>query len=67
MGIIVQLKNVRIAFIDDLFEPSQYEGKGDFRHTATFIVQTFAYTGFQASAVRSSSRAVLSASLPSAA
>ena|SRR5579864_2390674 len=39
MGTIVQLKNVRIAFIDDLFEPSQYEGKGDFRHTATFIVQ----------------------------
>lgn len=38
MGTIVQLKNVRIAFIDDLFEPGQYEGKGDFRHTATFIV-----------------------------
>lgn len=38
MGTIVQLKHVRIAFIDDLFEPGQYEGKGDFRHTATFIV-----------------------------
>lgn len=39
MGTIVQLKNVRIAFIDELFEPGQYEGKGDFRHTATFIVE----------------------------
>jgi len=39
MGTIVQLKNVRIAFIDDLFEPAQYEGQGDFRHTATFIVE----------------------------
>ena len=39
MGTQVKLKNVRIAFIDDLFEPGQYEGKGDFRHTATFIVQ----------------------------
>jgi hypothetical protein len=38
MGTIVQLKRVRIAFIDNLFEPAQYEGKGDFRHTATFIV-----------------------------
>jgi hypothetical protein len=38
MGTIVQLKKVRIAFIDGLFEPEQYEGKGDFRHTATFIV-----------------------------
>ncbi len=38
MGTIVQLKKVRIAFIDDLFTPGQYEGKGDFRHTATFIV-----------------------------
>lgn len=38
MGTIVQLKHVRIAFIDDLFVPSQYEGQGDFRHTATFIV-----------------------------
>lgn len=39
MGTQVMLKNVRIAFIDDLFTPSQYEGKGDFRHTATFIVE----------------------------
>jgi hypothetical protein len=39
MGTIVQLKNVRIAFIDDLFEPAQYEGQGDFRHTAAFIVE----------------------------
>lgn len=39
MGTIVQLKHVRIAFIDELFEPGQYEGKGDFRHTATFIVE----------------------------
>ena len=39
MGTIVQLKHVRIAFIDDLFEPGQYEGKGDFRHTATFLVE----------------------------
>jgi hypothetical protein len=38
MGTIVQLKNVRIAFIDDLFEPGQFEGQGDFRHTATFII-----------------------------
>lgn len=39
MGTIVQLKHVRIAFIDELFTPGQYEGKGDFRHTATFIVE----------------------------
>lgn len=39
MGTVVQLKHVRIAFIDDLFEPAQYEGQGDFRHTATFIVE----------------------------
>jgi hypothetical protein len=39
MGTIVQLKHVRIAFIDDLFTPAQYEGQGDFRHTATFIVE----------------------------
>jgi hypothetical protein len=39
MGTIVQLKHVRIAFIDELFQPGQYEGKGDFRHTATFIVE----------------------------
>lgn len=39
MGTIVQLKHVRIAFIDELFEPGQYEGKGDFRHTATLIVE----------------------------
>jgi hypothetical protein len=39
MGTIVQLKHVRIAFIDELFEPGQYEGKGDFRHTATFIIE----------------------------
>src|ERR1700676_5267191 len=39
MGTIVQLKHVRIAFIDDLFTPGQYEGKGDFRHTCTLIVE----------------------------
>src|SRR5260370_29363444 len=39
MGTIVQLKHVRIAFIDNLFEPAQYEGKGDFRHSATLIVE----------------------------
>src|ERR1700748_2818790 len=39
MGTIVQLKYVRIAFIDDLFKPGEYEGKGDFRHTGTFIVE----------------------------
>lgn len=39
MGTQVMLKNVRIAFIDELFQPGQYEGKGDFRHTATFIVE----------------------------
>jgi Protein of unknown function (DUF2815) len=39
MGTIVQLKHVRIAFIDDLFEPGQFEGQGDFRHTATLIVE----------------------------
>lgn len=39
MGTTVQLKHVRIAFIDELFEAGQYEGKGDFRHTATFIVE----------------------------
>jgi Protein of unknown function (DUF2815) len=39
MGTIVQLKHVRIAFTDNLFEPAQYEGQGDFRHSATFIVE----------------------------
>lgn len=39
MGTIVQLKHVRIAFIDDLFTPAQYEGQGDFRHSATLIVE----------------------------
>jgi hypothetical protein len=39
MATIVQLKHVRIAFIDELFTPGQYEGKGDFRHTATLIVE----------------------------
>lgn len=39
MGTIVQLKHVRIAFIDNLFEPAQYEGQGDFRHSATLIVE----------------------------
>lgn len=38
MGTIVHLKKVRIAFIDNLFKPSQYEGQGDYRHSATFIV-----------------------------
>lgn len=38
MGTEVLLKHVRIAFTDDLFVPGQYEGKGEFRHTATFIV-----------------------------
>ena len=38
MGTIVQLKKVRIAFIDGLFEAEQYENKGEFRHSATFIV-----------------------------
>jgi hypothetical protein len=39
MGTIVQLKHVRIAFIDDLFVPQQFEpGKGDYRHTCSFIV-----------------------------
>jgi len=39
MGTIVQLKHVRIAFIDDLFTPAQYEGQGDFRHSSTLIVE----------------------------
>ena len=39
MGTQVLLKNVRIAFIENLFTPGQYEGKGDFRHSATFIVE----------------------------
>jgi hypothetical protein len=39
MGTIVQLKHVRIAFIDELFTPGQFEGKGAFRHTATLIVE----------------------------
>jgi hypothetical protein len=39
MGTQVLLKNVRIAFIDELFTPGQYEGKGDFRHTCTLIVE----------------------------
>lgn len=39
MGTIVQLKHVRIAFIDDLFTPGQFESQGDFRHTATFIIE----------------------------
>ena len=30
---------MRIAFIDDLFEPGQFKGQGAFRHTATFIVE----------------------------
>jgi hypothetical protein len=38
MGTIVQLKHVRIAFIDDLFVAAPYEGKGEPRHTATFII-----------------------------
>lgn len=38
MGTIVQLKSVRIAFIDQLFVPGQYEGKGPFRHSCTLIV-----------------------------
>src|SRR5260370_12451790 len=39
MGTIVQLKHAGIACIDNLFEPAQYEGKGDFRHSATLIVE----------------------------
>lgn len=38
MGTIVQLKNVRIAFTDQLFEAGQYEGKGPFRYSSTLIV-----------------------------
>jgi hypothetical protein len=38
MGTIVQLKHVRIAFIDNLFKPSQYQGQGDFRRSCTLIV-----------------------------
>lgn len=34
----VVLKDVRIAFCQALFEPEQYQGKGPFRHSASFLV-----------------------------
>lgn len=34
----VLLKDVRIAFCSSLFEPEQYQGKGVFRHSATFLI-----------------------------
>ena len=33
----VLLKDVRISFISALWEPEQYQGKGAFRHSATFL------------------------------
>jgi hypothetical protein len=38
MGTIVLLKKVRLGFTKDLFEPSQFEGKGDHRFSTMFIV-----------------------------
>jgi len=35
----VKLSNVRIAFCQSIFEAEQYQGKGVFRHSATFLVQ----------------------------
>lgn len=35
---LVQLKDVRLAFADSLFEPKQVQGKGDKRHSACFIL-----------------------------
>nr|WP_175800891.1 ssDNA-binding protein [Burkholderia anthina] len=35
----IKLKNVRIAFIDDLRHAAQFDGQGAFRYSATFLVQ----------------------------
>lgn len=35
----VKLTDVRIAFCQSIFEPEQYQGKGPFRHSATFLVE----------------------------
>lgn len=35
----VILKNVRLAFIDALWTPKQYQGAGPFRRSATFLVE----------------------------
>lgn len=35
----VKLNDVRIAFCSSVFEPEQYQGKGPFRHSATFLVE----------------------------
>lgn len=35
----VILKDVRIAFCQSLFEAEQYQGKGAFRHSSTFLVE----------------------------
>lgn len=35
----VKLSNVRISFCQSLFEAEQYQGKGVFRHSATFLVE----------------------------
>lgn len=34
----VILKDVRISFCQSLFTPEQYQGKGTFRHSSTFLV-----------------------------
>ncbi len=35
----VKLQDVRISFCQSLFEPEQYQGKGPFRHSATFLIE----------------------------
>ncbi len=35
----IKLKNVRIAFIEDLRNAAQFDGQGAFRYSATFLVQ----------------------------
>ncbi len=34
----IKLKNVRIAFVDDLRRAAQFDGQGAFRYSATFLV-----------------------------
>lgn len=39
MGHKVFLKDVRISFCSSLWEPEQYQGKGAFRHSASFLIE----------------------------
>jgi hypothetical protein len=39
MGIKVFLKDVRISFCQSLHVPEQYQGKGAFRHSSTFLIE----------------------------